>query len=201
MKRGLTIILSLLLSTFAAGAEPDVEFSGVLTADGKTKIALTTKSTGVTRWVDPGAQFNGFMVAGYDARDESVTLQRAGQEFRLRMESPKESANSATSSGATLRGSAGASQSKVPATSPPTRVSPPPPAAVLAPEPPAPRAGPPAGAPTGATGEGTVTRSVQPGETLDSIARNAGVTVEHLKMLNPNLNAGSLQVGQVIRIR
>lgn len=202
MKRGLTIILSLLLSTFAAGAEPDVEFSGVLTADGKTKIALTNKSTGVTRWVDPGAEFNGFLVARYDARDETVTLQRAGQDFRLPMVAPKESP--APSSGATLRGNAGASPSRVPAAtaaSPVTTASPPPPAAVLAPEPPAPRTGTPPGAPTGATGEGAMTRSVQPGETLEIIARNAGVTVEQLKVLNPQLNAGSLQVGQVIRIR
>lgn len=202
MKRGMIIVLSALLSTLAAAAGPGVEFSGVLTADGKTKLALTNTATGVTRWVDPGAEFNGFMVARYDARDEAVTLTRAGQEFRLPMVAPKEPSGSPAAGGPASRGSATASAiSRVPPPPAAPAPTPPPPAPVLAPEPPARAQGSAAGAPTGATAEVPVTRSVQAGETLETIARGAGVTIDELKALNPNLNAGSLQVGQVIRIR
>ena len=42
--------------------------------------------------------------------------------------------------------------------------------------------------------------SVQPGETLFSLAQRYGVEISSLKLNNPELNNGGLKIGQVLRI-
>ncbi|MDO8545588.1 MAG: LysM domain-containing protein [Opitutaceae bacterium] len=188
MKRRLRFI-SLVLATTASAAEPAVEFSGVLVADGRPKIALTDKNTRITRWVDPGAEFNGYKVARYVADEDAVLLQKDGQEIRLLL-IPAKSPEGPPAPSGTLRPATpvvAAAKPVVPA-----------PAPVLAPEPPTPT---PSTGPATATGNAAITRSIEPGETLQTIARTAGLSVEQLKVLNPTLNEGSLQPGQVIRIR
>jgi len=69
--------------------EPAIAFSGVMTAGGNTRIALTDTATKATAWVQPGDDFKGHTVAGYDAKAETVTLKKSGQETRLRLISSK----------------------------------------------------------------------------------------------------------------
>ena len=76
-------------------ADTPLEFSGVLTADGKTRIALTDPVTTVTQWVEPGEEFKGYTVARYDAKDEAVFVKRNGREFRI----PLATAKTATAAG------------------------------------------------------------------------------------------------------
>jgi hypothetical protein len=79
------------LGAFVAvhAAEPAIEFSGVLTTDGTTKIALTNKATGVTTWVGPGENFLGYTVARYEAKDDAVFLRKNGQDIRLPLTTAK----------------------------------------------------------------------------------------------------------------
>jgi LysM repeat protein len=77
-------ILIALSSTALVGAtDTGIAFSGVLTAGGKTRIALTDTAKKTTTWVEPGAEFNGYTVARYDAKEEAVFLKKGGQETRL----------------------------------------------------------------------------------------------------------------------
>ena len=66
-----------------AAAEPEIEFAGIITAEGKTRIALTDKSKKTTTWVQPGETFNGYTVARYESTEEAVYLKKGGQEKRL----------------------------------------------------------------------------------------------------------------------
>ena len=66
-------------------AETGITFAGVLTAEGKTRIALTDTETKITTWVEPGGEFKGYTVARYDQKDEAVFLKKGGQEIRLGM--------------------------------------------------------------------------------------------------------------------
>jgi LysM repeat protein len=71
------------------GAEVPIEFSGVLTANGKPKVALTDKSTQTTQWLDPGDAFLGYAIARYDPGEEAVFLRKNGEEIRLPLVTPK----------------------------------------------------------------------------------------------------------------
>jgi LysM repeat protein len=64
-------------------AAPNIEFSGVLVADGKTRIALTDKASSTTQWLEPGSEFNGYVVDRFDPKDDAVFLKKGGDEFRL----------------------------------------------------------------------------------------------------------------------
>jgi LysM repeat protein len=98
--------LALFFCGIATAAEPAVEFSGVLTENGKARVALTDKATGFTRWVESGAEFNGYTVANYDAKEETVTVKKDGAEYRLPLVSSK--SHSSTTSVASNGGSGGA---------------------------------------------------------------------------------------------
>jgi hypothetical protein len=56
----------LALAAMLGAAEPEIEFAGIITAEGKTRIALTDKSKKTTTWVQPGEQFHGYTVTRYD---------------------------------------------------------------------------------------------------------------------------------------
>ena len=73
----------------AHAAEPNIEFSGVLTADGRTRVALTDKATDTTQWVEAGTEFSGYTLARYDEKEEAVYLAKGGQEFRLGLVGPQ----------------------------------------------------------------------------------------------------------------
>lgn len=65
-------------------AEPALEFSGVLTADGKTRIALTDRNNNTTTWVEPGETIpGGYVLDRYDPKEEAIFLKKSGQETRL----------------------------------------------------------------------------------------------------------------------
>lgn len=217
----------LLLSAAAAlhAAEPGVAFTGVLTADGKTRIALTDRASHATTWVEPGDTLaDGYTVARYDAEGEAIFLKKNGEEIRLGL-TPAKTAEPAR---ATLAGQP---------TATPVRNAPPPPAPVAAtaattPAAPAPMSSgsppssaPPPVSPPAADANTTVaatptapppaetsltptgrqpaspTHVVQGGDTLDSIALVHGVTVERIRELNPTLASTSLRAGDTIRVR
>ncbi len=257
MKRGISIIgVSLALAIAAAAAEPALEFSGVLVENGKPKLALKDKSTGITRWVEPGADYNGYNVAKYVAKEEAVLLRKNGQELRLLMVTPKTPDAAKGPAGVMSAPPAVASAAPPPAQPTPagSLTVQPPPAGVstgpatgntstAAPMPAASpaasatstvAAAPAAAASTGmatspavepsppplptaestatagtsglstmpsGSATGGVSRAVGGGETMESIARSAGLSVPQLKELNPSVNEGSLQPGQLIRIR
>lgn len=66
-----------------SAAEPTIEFTGVLTAGGKTRIALTDKTQKTTTWVEPGEVFNGYTIDRYDAKEDAIFLKKGGQETRI----------------------------------------------------------------------------------------------------------------------
>ena len=75
--------LGIMMIAVLRGADPDIEFEGIITAEGKTRIALTDKTRKSTTWVEPGQQFNGYTVARYDEKEEAVYLKKSGRETRL----------------------------------------------------------------------------------------------------------------------
>lgn len=100
--RGALFIAALGAAVRLGAADAAVEFSGMLTNEGRTKLALTDKATGVTRWVEPGELFLGYTVARYDAEEEAVFLRKAGEETRLPLvaaKSPRDAATTAAAAG------------------------------------------------------------------------------------------------------
>lgn len=77
------------LATAALGAEPSIDFLGVLAGGSETSVSLVDKSSGQTRWVKIGQAFDGFVVSAYDAGTETVILSKEGQQFRLRLKTAK----------------------------------------------------------------------------------------------------------------
>src|SRR5688572_1635356 len=77
------LLVALSLSPILDAAEPGIVFSGVMTAGGKTRIALTDPEKNVTTWVQPGEQFKGYTIARYDEKDEAVFLKKGTQETRI----------------------------------------------------------------------------------------------------------------------
>lgn len=245
MTKGGVIVLAL-TAVAAPAAEVPVEFSGVLTNDGSPTLVLVDKSTGNKRWLRPGDTIQGFTVSGYDAKNDTAILARAGQEFRLKLTSPPKSAQPAAAPAPTpaiativpppanaTPAAATPARPTAPSTSapvaPPTTGSPvnapsptgniaagattPPPGTAeptAAPDPALPQtppastaaaATPPAVPPTEQPVPTGPTYLVQRGDSLNTIARATGLSVEQLQALNPNVNAGSLQPGQMVRIR
>ncbi len=83
------ITRSLVLATLLTGggvvngAESPIIFSGILTSDGKTYVALTDPSTKGTRWVRTGEEFNGYSVLRFDAQNDVVFLKKGSDEIRV----------------------------------------------------------------------------------------------------------------------
>jgi LysM repeat protein len=100
--RLIAFMATLLAATPAVAANSPIEFSGVLTADGKTHVALTDAQSGTTTWVETGGFYNGFTVARYDSENEAVFLTRNGEEMRLRLAAPKVAEAGRRTLGATL---------------------------------------------------------------------------------------------------
>jgi hypothetical protein len=70
-------------------AETGIEFAGVMTAGGKTRLALTDATNKSTTWVEPGQEFNGYTISRYDAKEEAIFVTKAGQETRIGMVAAK----------------------------------------------------------------------------------------------------------------
>ena len=66
-----------------ASGESAIEFSGVMSAHGRTLVALTDRISAVSRWVAPGEEFAGYRLSGYDGASDAVTLTRNQQTLRL----------------------------------------------------------------------------------------------------------------------
>jgi hypothetical protein len=81
--------LFLLLATVGLCVEPEIEFSGVLSAGSETKVSLTNKTSGESKWLKVGQDFAGYVVASYDAGAEAVILKKGAQQFRLPLKSAK----------------------------------------------------------------------------------------------------------------
>lgn len=84
-----TFFIAGLCALVARAADSGMEFSGVLTNDGHTKIALTNKATGTTTWVEPGQDFQGYSLKRYDAEQEAIYLRKNGEDIRLSLAAPK----------------------------------------------------------------------------------------------------------------
>jgi LysM repeat protein len=95
--RRAVIFAAVSVVSLAGAAETGIQFAGVLTAAGKTRIALTDTATKTTRWVEPGGEFNGYTVARYDPKEEAVFLAKGTQETRLALVAAKTPDASATS--------------------------------------------------------------------------------------------------------
>jgi len=90
MTPGRALLFGLLVAAAPVrAAGPTIQFTGVLTADGKTRLALTDKATDTTHWVEPGDEFKGYAIARYDAAEEAVFVKKSGQEHRLPLASPQ----------------------------------------------------------------------------------------------------------------
>jgi LysM repeat protein len=82
-------VASALCALALHGAEAPIEFSGVLTTNGKPKVALTDKTSKATHWLEPGQDFLGYEVARYDEKQEAVFLKKGLEEIRLSLVLPK----------------------------------------------------------------------------------------------------------------
>src|SRR5207237_6137668 len=82
------IIVSL-LAVRALSGEIEIEFSGVMAADGRTKFAFTDKSAGTARWIEVGGSIAGFTLTAYDSKEEVATLTKDGAQLRLHLVSAK----------------------------------------------------------------------------------------------------------------
>lgn len=103
--RRATAFAALCFSSTLFAAEPGIVFSGVMTAGGKTRLALTDTEKNVTTWVEPGAEFKGYTIERYDAKDEAVFLKKDGQETRVGLVASKTSDTSAATIAADDTGS------------------------------------------------------------------------------------------------
>ena len=79
----------LLFAAVRLWAGPEMEFVGVLAAGGETKVFLTDKTTGQSRWVKVGLEFGGFVVSAYEAATEVVVLTQGAQQFRVPLKTAK----------------------------------------------------------------------------------------------------------------
>jgi LysM repeat protein len=206
------VIVALFLGSLRAvvAAEPGIEFTGVLVADGRTKVALTEKASATTEWVEAGATFKGFTVANYNAKEETITVKKDGQEHRLRLVAEK-------SASTTVPTAAIAPPPPTPAPLPPatTPAAAPDPALANAASGPvaAPTLQPAASPTTGNTPAPSVaaqtasdaltpqSQTVKPGDTFAKISADAGLSLEQLQALNPAVNPNALKAGQTIRTR
>jgi len=75
MKRP-NLILVLLLGSLATVsiARADIEFTGILTSDGKSTFALADTATTDTRWLTVGKSFSGWKITAYDPKTGVLTL-------------------------------------------------------------------------------------------------------------------------------
>lgn len=89
------IFFLLVLVTTAFAAEPTIEFSAVIGGDRDTKVSLTDKTTGQSRWVGIGQVFGDYVVSAYEPASETVVLAKGEQKFRVRMKSAKVTAGAA----------------------------------------------------------------------------------------------------------
>ncbi|HVS50961.1 MAG TPA: LysM domain-containing protein [Opitutaceae bacterium] len=89
MLRRLVLVLSPLLAVHLFGAEPELEFSGLVVADGHTRLALTDKTKRTTDWVEPGGETSGYRVVSYDAKENSVTLRKDGRDYQVPLNTAK----------------------------------------------------------------------------------------------------------------
>jgi len=201
----------------AVAAEPGIEFSGVLTDQGKTQLALTDKATGTTRWLEAGADFNGYVVASYNAKDDTITLKRNGEELQLPLVAAKSRPSGppvTTTVGAAapppaggLSGGSAVTSTTVTgaaAASPPANALVAPPVAMAAAPTGLAPTTPPTPSPPGASDAPTTTGVsyvAQPGDTLAKIAATSGLSLTELQALNPGVNPNALKAGQSIRVR
>jgi LysM repeat protein len=77
------LLCTLSVASVVTANETEIQFAGVLTAAGKTRIALTDTATKTTTWVEPGGEYKGYRVTRYDPKEEAVFLDKGGRETRL----------------------------------------------------------------------------------------------------------------------
>lgn len=80
----LCLLASASVTRAGAGSEETaIVFSGVMSAHGRTLVALTDRTSAVSRWVAPGEEFAGYRLSAYDGASDAVTLIRNQQTLRL----------------------------------------------------------------------------------------------------------------------
>jgi LysM repeat protein len=99
------LVFTLVFSSVAFAAQEQIELSGVMTANGKTRVALTDTSRKTTTWVETGQEFGGYMVSRYDAKEEAVFLSRNGREIRVPLTTAKSTDSKAGSTVSTAAAS------------------------------------------------------------------------------------------------
>ncbi len=85
----LRILILVLLPVTALMAQADIEFSGVMTSEGKTSVLLTNKSTELSRWVEVGQTFFDYAISSYDAQTEEITLTKNTVQTKLHLKAAK----------------------------------------------------------------------------------------------------------------
>lgn len=65
-----------------------IVFSGVMSAHGRTLVALTDRASGLSRWVAPDEEFAGYRLSAYDGETDAVILIRNQQRLRLSLKKP-----------------------------------------------------------------------------------------------------------------
>lgn len=86
MKLLLALRFSLLASLVAAGARAEVEFAGYIKTAAELKFVLTDPAAKRTSdWLAVGGSFSGYKITGYDARTETLSVEKDGTTTQLRL--------------------------------------------------------------------------------------------------------------------
>jgi hypothetical protein len=77
-------------SLCASAAEVSLEFSALISSQGRVQFMLTERTSGQrSGWLNEGDAFRGYTVSGFNAKDETLRLKKAETEFTLPLKSGK----------------------------------------------------------------------------------------------------------------
>ena len=83
MKNRFWLILSLLpVAAFGAG---NIEFNGLIVADGMTQVSLTNTDTGAYGWVPVGGVFSGYTIASFDDTKDQIILKKGSLNLPVKL--------------------------------------------------------------------------------------------------------------------
>lgn len=79
-------MLTLVIATiFGASGRAEIEFVGILATSESMRFALADTTTGRTDWVERGERFGGYTVKSFEAKDDTLVLQRDTSVLKVRL--------------------------------------------------------------------------------------------------------------------
>jgi hypothetical protein len=79
------LLMVVVATLFTVSARADIEFIGILATSESTRFALADTATGRTDWVGRGDRFGGYTVTSFDAKNDTLLLQRDATVLKIRL--------------------------------------------------------------------------------------------------------------------